>query len=298
MKRLQLLIAPAMLSFLLLSCAKDTDSLSDNYDLTHQTATAQFQNPNSNFDNSEKGIYHGIIASTTTQSRGKVWINVGNNGYYNAYIEMVDGAIYNLQLDSSSISEDDGDSTYLFTEQQGSFLLDLNNFNAPFVTNAVFNNQEYTVNVVKSRSTQRASAITATFNELNPVSDFIGTWSLISDGTIANPNGLNGEAITSVIITMEGSVYTDTVFDTFNGTNCFALPDVVPVLNSEGVLGHIVSAYQTSEFAMGIAKWGLGYDPVSSTYTNFLFCESATAGYFEWTNDEGTVTRIGEITVD
>ena len=288
-----------MFSFLLLACSQDNDNTDENYNLTLQTAgSAQTQAPKAALDNSVNGIYHGIIASTTTQSRGKVWINVGNNGHYNAYIEMVGGAIHNLELDSNSIAQDTGENNYVFRNTEGNFQLNLNNINQPRVTNAVFNNHNYTINVLKSRSQNRASAITATFAEGDPVSNFLGTWSLISDGTVVNPNGNNGEAITSVIITMDGSTYTDTVFDNFNGSNCFGISSFVPVLNSDSVIGHIISAYQTSPFASGMAKWGLGYDPVTDEYTDYLFCESATSGYFEWTNDQGTVTRIGEINVD
>ncbi len=299
MKRLQYLLAPAMLLFFLMSCTQESDGIDENYDLTLQiTTSAQAQDPNPALDTSEKGIYHGIIASTTTQSRGKVWVNVGNNGHYNAYIEMVGGDIFQLDLDQQSIAEDDGNANYIFRNAEGSFNLNLNDINQPIVTDAAFNNEIYTINVLKSRSQNRASAITATFQETEPFSSFAGTWNLISDGVVTNPNGLNGEAITSIVITMNGDVYTDLVFDTFNGTNCLGVSAMVPVLNMDGISGHIVSAYQTSEFAAGVAKWGIGYDPVTAEYTDYLFCEAANSGYFEWTNDQGTLTRIGEINVD
>ncbi len=298
MKHLKTLFAPAVLSFLLLACSQENDSIDESFNLTapiQQTANNQI--PSESFDNSENGIYFGVIASGVDRSRGKIWINVSNDNQYNAYVEMVSGKIIQFDLQDETKEQAATTSTYIFTNSVGSFVLDLNNFNQPIVTNAVFNGTSYFTNLVKSRSHNRASAITTTFEEFDDTG-FGGTWNLISDGSTSNPNGNNGEAITSLMITMGSQVFIDNSFDNFDASNCLGIVDFVPTLGANSVVNTVMCDYQTSGMAGGIAKWSLGYDPLEDDYIDWRWCEVMSSGAFQWTDLAGTITRVGWIIMD
>ena len=87
MKPIKSVFALAVFSFLLLACSQENEIIDESFDLTVIVDTPiQNQTPHYSFDNNERGIYHGIIVSTTTESRGKIWINMGNDTQYYAYI--------------------------------------------------------------------------------------------------------------------------------------------------------------------------------------------------------------------
>jgi hypothetical protein len=298
MKHLKTLFAPAVFSFLLLACSQENDTIDESFNLTapiYQSANNQI--PGESFDNSEKGIYFGIIASGEDQSRGKIWINVGNDTQYNAYAEMAGGKIIQFNLQSETRERATATSSYIFTNNQGTLKLDLTNFNEPILSNVMLNNRSYFSTIVKSRSHNRASAITATFSEFdNPV--FGGTWNLISDGSITNPNGINGEAITSLMITMGTQVFIDNNFDNYDASYCLGVADFVPTLSANSVANTVMCDYQTTLMAGGIVKWSLGYDPLESDYIDWRWCEVIDSGNFSWTNLAGTYSRLGSIIID
>ena len=298
MKHLKTLFALAVFSFLLLACSQENDSIDESLNLSAPiNQTANNQVPSESFDNSEKGIYLGVIASGTDRSRGKIWINVGNDNHYNAYAEMVEGKIIQFELKDETREEAATTSTYNFANSEGSFKLDLSNFNEPRVANAVLNGTSYFTNLVKSRSHNRASAVTASFEEIdNP--QFGGTWNLISDGSITNPNGSNGEAITSLMITMGTQVFIDTTFDNFDASYCLGVLDFVPTLSANSMVNTVMCDYQTTQMAGGIVKWSLGYDPLEDDYIDWRWCEVISSGTFGWTDLAGTFSRVGWIVMD
>ena len=298
MKHFKTLFAPAVFSFLLLACSQENDSIDESFNLTAQiNQTANNQIPAVSFDNSEKGIYFGVIASGEDQSRGKIWINVGNDNQYNAYAEMVGGKIVKFNLQTETREQAATTSTYIFTNTQGTFKLDLTDFNEPILTNVVLNSKSYFSNIVKSRSHNRASAVTATFVDYDD-SEFGGTWNLVSDGSITNPNGINGEAITSLMITMDTQVFVDNTFDNYNASYCLGVSDFVPTLSANSIANTVMSDYQATLMAGGITKWNLGYDPIESDYIDWRWCQVITSGNFSWTNLAGTFTRVGSIVLD
>lgn len=298
MKHLKTLFAPAVFSFLLLACSQENDTIDESFNLTAQiNQTANNQVPSVSFDNSEKGIYFGVIASGEDQSRGKIWINVGNDNHYNAYSEMVGGKIVQFNLQAETREQATATSTYIFTNTQGTFKLDLNNFNEPLLTDIVLNSKSYASNIVKSRSHNRASAVTATFVDYDDT-EFGGTWNLISDGSITNPNGINGEAVTSLMITMGTQVFVDTTFDNYNASYCLGVADFVPTLSANSVVNTVMCDYQTTLMAGGTAKWSLGYDPLESDYIDWRWCEVIASGNFTWTDLAGTFGRAGSIILD
>ena len=298
MKHFKTLFAPAVFSFLLLACSQENDSIDDSFNLTAPIYhTPNNQIPSESFDNSENGIYFGVIASGVDRYRGKIWINVGNDNRYNAYVEMVSGKIIQFSLQDETKEQAATTSTFIFTSSLGSFKLDLSNFNKPIVTGAVFNGIDYFTNLVKSRSHNRASAITTIFEETGN-SEFGGTWNLISDGSITDPNGINGEAVTSLMITMGTQVFIDNSFDNFDASYCLGVADFVPTLSANSVVNTVMCDYQISLMAGGVVKWSLGYDPLEDDYIDWRWCEVISSGKFNWTNFAGDHTRLGTIVID
>lgn len=290
------IIALAILTALA-SCSKEISKNDMSSNLTSSIIIPlKNQTPNFNYDESKFGIYHGVIASGTTLSRGKIWINLGNDSRYTATVELVDGT--SIDLVTASQFEEIALSTtfFQFVSNNASFSFDVTDYNSPIISELEINNEAHFANVVKSRSTSMASSVTATFTETeNP--SYSGTWNMIADGTIVNANGLNGDGITSLMITINGEVFTDATFDDFDASVCFGISNLIPILNTQGVPNYIVSSYQTTEFDNGVAKWGLGYDPTTDTYMNYRTCTTATSGYFNWIDAPGNV-RNGIITID
>jgi len=298
MKPIKSVLALAVFSFILLACSQESEIIDESFDLTVTVDTPiQNQVPHFSFDNSEKGIYHGIIVSTTTQSRGKIWINMGNDTQYYAFIKMVDGDEVFFDLIPQVETQNTIASVYRFEGTVGSFELDLTDFNVPIVNEGTMNNHEFFISVAKSRSSGMASSVTATIEEDgNP--SFGGTLSLMADGSIINPNGMNGEGITSLIVTINGEVYTDTVFDNFNVFDCLGISDFVPTINVNGIPNFVISDNQTAEIADGMMKWSLGYDAIESDYMKWMFCQIVPAGEFSWIDNEGTNMKVGTIILD
>ncbi len=299
MKTYNCVIGCMLLALITISCSKEKEVTGEGASLVFTNISAlKDQVPNSLLDESMEGIYHGVVASGSTQSRGKIWVNVANNSNYNALIELVDGNSFEFSLDPSSVSEAVTMTVFKFSSSEGYFMLDLSNTGEPEIANIVLLNESFFGRVVKSMSSNMASSATATFSEIgNP--SFSGTWNLIADGSITNPNGNNGDGITSVLITINGDFFEDFIFDSFNAMGCLGNSGYIPTLTSYGVPGYTICDYQTSVFADGTAKWNLSYDQVGpGGYMNYLLCESTTSGTFTWTSSDNTIYKVGEILLD
>jgi hypothetical protein len=295
MKRLKSTYVLVCTMLLLLSCSQES---SDNYeiDTTSSALLLKTQQPVKTADASVYGMYLGAVLSETTDSRGKVWINIANDGNYNALIELVSGENLTFELVPRETQQSSEYLVYEFESEEGSFILDTSDSNRPRLRELTLFSENYFAQVVRSQSNM-ASVETATFSETgNPA--FSGTWSLIADGSVSNPNGNGGEGITSVLVVIAGEDYEDFIFDSFNATTCLGNSDYVPTLNSFGVNGYIISDYQTTMFANGMTKWNLSYDPAGSTYMNYQLCDTATSGTFFWSSLDGVITRYGEIILD
>jgi hypothetical protein len=298
MKQLCYLSALVVLSLFVFACSQDQETSEENLNLSIITDVAAIdQLPNKAFDESKFGMYHGVVASGTSLSRGKIWINVNNNGAYNATIAMVGGEIISFGLKPQLQAIAVATTVYEFESSIGHFVLDIGDFNSPILTNVELYNESHFGTVIKSRSNSLANAVTATFSESeNP--SFSGTWNLISDGSIQNPNGDGGEAITSLMITYDGNVYTDLIFESFNADACLGLPVYIPTIGSNGLEDYVICDYQNTEFGAGIAKWNLGYDASTDTYMSWMLCETVTSGDFVWISSDATMTRVGGIYLD
>ncbi|GHC63504.1 hypothetical protein GCM10008083_30940 [Ulvibacter litoralis] len=180
----------------------------------------------------------------------------------------------------------------------GKFTVNVNDINAPLVTEVVLNNQPYFSSVVKNRNIMAALSRTGTFSD--PVNtSFTGTWNIISDGTIMNPNSTNEESqkITSVIVTFNGEMYIDTMMETFY-FDCIENPTHTPTMN-EFAENSILAGAQNSEFG-GTTSWTLGvFPPNPSGYLYPSDCDAVVeSGTFNWAHPTNGLTRSGSILID
>lgn len=244
------------------------------------------QKPVSLFDSDKKkGIYHGLIASGNTQDRGKIWINIGNNTSYDAYAEMVNGT--NIKFVGTTKKNS---PIYEFKSEEGSFIVDVSGEEPTFSEVNISGNKHY-IMAYKHTSKNNVKIVTGRFHSPDK-QDLKGTWSLLSDGNVVDPNGHGGEAITSVVVTMGGQMMVDNNLELINGT-CIPLPDAIPQLsdNSDSAL---IGAYnQVSDFN-GETKWSLVF--CLGHYLNTK-CKRVDSGTFEWTSTDGA-THNGIIYVD
>ena len=298
MKSVAPFLVSIMFGLLVIACSSDNEVLTETLDVTAATKVPlNEQTPSFAYDESIFGIYHGVIASGNTLSRGKIWINIGNDTNYNATIELVGGATLHFGLKPQLTAFDEEIEVFEFEGSSGSFSLQLSDYNNPQISSVKLDGNLYFGSVVKSRSFSPASVITAIFEETgNPT--FTGTWSLISDGTNPNPNGNGGDGITSLMITFNSEMYEDLVFDSFNASQCLGIPNYIPTINSYGIPNYTICDYQTTEFAFGMTKWNLGYDPTGPNYMNWILCEVLPSGTFSWTSSDNTIMRVGHIVMD
>ena len=295
MKRLFSTYVCVFLVVLLVSCSKDSEySVDTNLESAY---LLQDQLPTRSFDESPNGLYHGAVLSASTTSRGKIWVNIANNGAYNALIELTSGETYVFEVQSELVTPATVTSVFNFNGNEGSFTIDVSDFQNPEITGLTISGQAFYSHLAKSLSSNPASVATASFyGSTDPL--FTGTWSFIADGTVFSPNGDNGDGITSVMIVYDGQSYTDTIFDSFDSASCLGNSSYVPTINSFGVQGSVASDYQTTAFAGGMAKWDISYDATTDTYMNYRSCATEVAGTFSWTDGANTVMTLGQIILD
>lgn len=288
--KLTLFIAIALL---VVSCSKDTETVYQEADLKAQiNVSEKEQAPRAIYDTSERGIYHGVIASGYNQTRGKVWVNVGNNTRYTALIEMVNGDVFHFELDSNDTTLEERPTTFNFKTNEGGFILDVSNPRKPIITEASLYNEEYLANVLKSTSLQRAAVMTGVFSEIgNPL--FSGTWNILSNGE-TDPSGYGGQAITMCMVTWNGRSLEDTTFETYTSPFLCLNSEVIPAVGTFGLNG-IMCDDQVSVMGMSTVNWSLSFDTL--VYTNYTDCLPRTSGLFTLDNGQG-ITRAGIIAID
>ena len=286
MKKLFLLLTLAIV----FSCSKDSINTPTTADLVQQknlNLSAKDQSPLASLDNDTKGIYLGVYVSGTTEKRGLIWINLANNNKYDAIVEMVNGETIKFQGQLTSKSA----LQYLFTADNAQFNLEIINKKA-VITNASYHNEQFFGALVKDKSNTRAMAETGTYTNAGGV--VLGTWNLIADGTIVDPNGFGGEGITDVFVTRNSQTFNDTTFENFNFV-CAGISSFVPVIvDFDGATTPDTPAVwnQTSDFN-GVTTWGLimnGDGGVDYADEN---CNPIPSGTFNW---NGAVT--GNIYID
>ncbi len=295
MKRLIPTYVSVCLVVLMLSCSAEDNT--ETYDAEANAVLLKEQLPTRAFDQSPNGLYHGAVLSASTQARGKIWVNIGNNGLHNALIELADGSIYTFTPSPEFMTANAVRTVFNYIGSAGSFVVDVSDINNPQLSELNLGNEAFFGQLVKSLSASPASVATAVFSEFGSGS-FSGTWSFIADGSIVNPNGDNGVGISSLMIVYNGEVFTDSSFDAFDASSCLNNSNYVPTLNGFGVNGSVISDYQNSEFAGGTTKWDLSYDASSGSYMDYRNCSGMGSGIFSWTSGDGLVMVNGEIMLD
>ncbi len=311
MKNIKTLLLVSCIATLLLSCETEkVEQQNTTADLSMQIGlTAKKQNPHKTLDNSLKGIYHGVVAHQSTQSRGKIWINLGNNTKYDAVMEMVDGEKLSFK---ASATLNNGIPTYTFNGAAGRFDVIMNDLNSPEVTNVTLNDESYFAYVIKSTSANRATSYTGTFNETGNAA-FSGTWNILSNG-IYGPNNYNGTQITDVMITFGNSMVVDSVMEAMP-FQCFGVQAWIPIVDYANIAGEGILAFGQESNLNGDVDWDLGYTDGAlygiPAYTNGSFptlnasstksgfgCPISSSGTFSWTSAANATVRNGEIYID
>lgn len=130
------------------------------------------QLPNEAFNTQNEGLYVGTVVTNDLSFHQKIFINVNNDGHINAQIptNRLEGQL----LTGEKVGKKN--NQYFFSGSIGTFKLTLEN-NKAIITNAIFDNKEAVVNVVKSTSTTRMMPSLGTF--ISNDSMLTGTWDLI-----------------------------------------------------------------------------------------------------------------------
>ena len=168
---------------------------------------AEDQTPATQLDTTKQGIYNGVVASGHTQSRGKVWINLGNNTQFTATVKMVDGETMSFQGVRKSTRTG---VSYLFTNDNGSFTVTENTVRSPEITDVMLNNEPYFMYAVKRRGGNTSNIFgdpafyTGTFQEDG--GSRMGTWNIVADGSNSSPNSFGGNGITDLMVTFNGTM--------------------------------------------------------------------------------------------
>ena len=235
----QLLIFSILASVLFASCSDEQTTISSDTSTDLEVAIEQIDfspetaEPDSRFNETNEGLYHGVFVTLDAGIHAKIWININNDGHYNATVVSNQGDRFRF----AGIPTSREGYTFSFVGERGSFDFDVSDINSPVATNVIVDNKEAHVTVVKDRAGQRAAAILGTFmsDDDSPLGVISGTWDLITDGT-PNPDAFNFPLLTEVVITVTntGIVYSDTDFETFNYP-CFFLPSgpIAPIFLHE-----------------------------------------------------------------
>ncbi len=233
----QLLIFSVFASALFASCndeeiisssdtSTDLEVTIEQIDFNPETAQ-----PDGRFNNTSEGLYHGVFVTLDTQLHAKVWININNDGHYNATVVSNQGDKFRLLGHPTSR---DG-TKFSFAGERGSFDFDVTDFENPIATNVIVDAKEAHIAALKDREGQRAAVILGTFATNDDPTDVIsGTWDLMTDGT-PNTDAFDFPLLTEVVITVtnNGNVYSDTDFETFDYSCFFGLTDIAPIFLHE-----------------------------------------------------------------
>lgn len=236
--RKQILLLSVFTSALFISCSDEEIITSNDTATDFEVAIEQIEftpetaEPDGRFNESSDGLYHGILVTLDTNIHGKIWVNINNDGHYNATVVTNEGDRFRFLGRKISRS----DTKYSFTGERGSFDYDVANIDKPIASNVIIDSKDAHIASVKDRAGQRAAAILGSFETNDDPMDVIsGTWDLITDGS-TNSDAFDFPNLTEVVITVanNGNVYSDTDFESFDYP-CFFLPSgpITPVFLHE-----------------------------------------------------------------
>lgn len=205
MKRIFLVVA---LTALVFSCSKNEETFTETQeDLSIALSSdLSIQKPLKKYDNSEEGLYAGVIVANETNFHGKLWINMGNDGNFNAIAETIEGQKIKFDLKDTA----ENVSLQTFYNDRGSFDVDLSDFSNPVISNVNIDGTTGNAKVVKETSDAKIKAVLGTFNE-EFIANFTGTWDFLVNSST--------DYITEIIITTTaGQMNTDVAAD-FEASN-------------------------------------------------------------------------------
>jgi len=238
----KLLLGLAIIT-LLYACSDDSISTTETDEAFF---TAQLTNdvainpilaqPRAALDNSREGMYHGVIGTMDQSLHGTIWINVANDGNYNAKIITDQGEHLSFFAKQNQRRTN---QSLLFKGERGSFYFDASDFNNPIATEVVFDDPT-----------------------------FVGTWDLITEG-IPNPDAFGLPLLSRVIVNAPGgNVFDDTEFDAFE-YNCFITNGpIMPVFLSSAEGNEFWVQQQTAVWAGIEATYSIGQSTLASTLNN------------------------------
>ncbi|MGV6828523.1 MAG: hypothetical protein ACWA45_03910 [Flavobacteriales bacterium] len=178
MKKLILLLT---ISLAVVSCSKENTTAIDNQEnLTQQlNQDISQQLPQSNYDQSQKGLYAGVIVANDTQFHGKIWINIGNDGNYTALVQTIEGDKLEFNLDNQTPSLNK--NTYTFTNERGSFQVNLTDITKVTVSNITIDGTEGYIHVRKEVNNTKVGITLGTYDAAYAGAS-TGTWDFLDDG--------------------------------------------------------------------------------------------------------------------
>ena len=229
MKRILLLLAVTSLVF---SCSKNEEIyIETQEDLTLTMSNdLSVQKPLKQNNLKKEGLYSGVIVADETNFHGELRINVANDGNFLAVVKTIDGRTLSFNLKDTA-----GSSSYLtFFNKNGSFDLNLSDFNNPVISNVTINGTPGNAKVVKETSSAKVKAVLGTFNE-DFLLGFTGTWDFLV-------NSSTGYITEVIITTVAGQMNSDVAADfeaadfgcynAGNLTNPFFFYDLDPATNN------------------------------------------------------------------
>tara|TARA_R110002124_G_scaffold254044_3_gene419549 strand:- start:48973 stop:50007 length:1035 start_codon:yes stop_codon:yes gene_type:complete len=208
----------ALGALLLASCAKDENSTINIYTEVDLTTVL----PNSAYDNSQQGIYSGVIVANNTQFHGKLYLDIANNNNrYQALVQTIEGQKFAFNLVNME------DNIYSFGSDKGTFSVDISDYNNVVVSDISIDNASGTARLIKETNNSRAAIVLGTYTSACTDCPFMlsGTWDFMVEPP-ANPTDIAN--ISEVIITTSGSEMK--IDDDFEGTTpyCYTGGPYIP----------------------------------------------------------------------
>ncbi|MFT4698328.1 MAG: hypothetical protein ACI9SJ_001471 [Flavobacteriaceae bacterium] len=169
-----------LMALVVVSCSKDESTLTENQEnLVHELDTdLRKQKPNRAYDNDVRGTYAGVIVANSAKFHGKLWLNIGNDGNTNAFVETVEGEELAFELAASSGSIN---TNYTFVNNRGSFEVNLSDFTNVVISNISIDETNGDAFVAKEINGNNRTVNLGTYD--NSIAGLTtGTWDIMTPG--------------------------------------------------------------------------------------------------------------------
>lgn len=280
MKKIFLLLA---LAFLFVNCEKENESF-DNSEIPVDLLA---QLPNKAFDHSAKGLYIGIFSTFDTQLHGKIVVNVGNDGNYNAIVALLSGEKLGFTATNSTNL-----SALEFEGNRGSFTLNVADKNNVIATNVIADNKDGYIVAYKARSSGIPILAFGTYVDSSDPA-FNGNWDMVNTTGATDPGvPFTNYTIEDIIISHPGGyMLNDDEAGIGEAVNC-VFPSAAPYLmNDNPTFKYVDAQNQQSRFNGVVTNWGVFYGVNGPTISySDGNCQAATSGTWSRLDRSGTIT--------